>query len=68
MILNIHKIIKNSDKNWAVNPPYMENIMYLACNAILKAFKKIERKDFLVIFFMPKWIDDKTYNKLKPLK
>lgn len=61
-------LIKNSDKNWAVNPPYMKNIMYIAYKVIMKVFKKIERNDFLVIYFMPKWIDDKTYNKLKKCK
>jgi Phosphorylated CTD interacting factor 1 WW domain len=61
-------MVKNSDKNWTVNPPYIEDIMYTAYQQIMKAFKKIERNDFLVIYFMPFWEHNKTYNKLKESK
>lgn len=61
-------IVKNSDKNWTVNPPYMPNIMYIAYKKIMKSFSLINRDDFMVFFLIPKWEDDKTYIKLKKCK
>lgn len=64
-----HKIlIKHSDKNWTVNPPYMPNVMLMAYREIMKAFKKIKREDFLIIYLMPKWDNDISYNKFKNCK
>jgi hypothetical protein len=61
-----HKIlVKNSDKNWTVNPPYMPILMLVAYKEVMKAFKKIERKDFLVIVLIPKWEEDEAYKKFK---
>lgn len=58
-------LIKNSEKNWTVNPPYMENLMEYASKELLKAIEKIERQNFLAIWLMPKWTDNKTYKYLK---
>jgi hypothetical protein len=61
-------LVKNSNHNWTVNPPYMENLMEYASKQMIKAIKKIERKDFLAIWLMPKWEDNKTYQYLKNSK
>lgn len=61
-------IIKNSDKNWTVNPPYMENLMEYASKQLIKAIEHIDREDFLAIWLMPKWKDSKTYQYLKTSK
>jgi hypothetical protein len=64
-----HKaLVKNSDKNWTVNPPYMTNVMYMVYKEVMKAFKKIKRHDFLVIVLIPKWTDDRAYIKFTKCK
>jgi len=61
-----HKIlVKYSDKNWTVNPPYFPAVMLLAYHEVMKAFKKIKRPDFLVIVLLPKWENDIAYQKFK---
>lgn len=61
-------IIENSDKNFTVNPPYIESIMYYAYEQVIEAFENIQREDFLIIFLIPKWTDSQTYISLKNYK
>ena len=61
-------LLKNSDKSFTVNPPYMPNVMYTAYINIKKAFKNIKRDDYTIIVLIPKWETDKTYMKLLKFK
>ena len=62
------KIVKNSDSNWTVNPPYMPNIMMMVYKELKKAFKKIKRDNFVTIILFPKWTNDPAYIKFKNSK
>lgn len=61
-------LLKYNNVGWVVNPPYMENILYDAYKSVMKAFDQITNTNFLVVYFMPKWIDNKTYKKLSKSK
>jgi hypothetical protein len=64
-----HKVlVKHSDVNWTLNPPYMADVMYMVYKEVMKAFKKIERQDFLVICLFPRWPDDEAYIKMSKSK
>jgi hypothetical protein len=57
-------IIKYSDKNWSINPPYMDDLMTMTCNDIIKALDIIKRKDIIITVLIPKWIDSYIYKTL----
>lgn len=57
-------LIKYSNFNWTVNPPYLTNILKYAFNEIVKAIDEIENKNFMVIFVSPKNPSDE-YNYAK---
>lgn len=61
-------LIKYQNVNWLVNPPYMEELMYMTYVKIMKAFEKITNPDFLVIMLIPQWKTNKTYIKLSNCK
>lgn len=64
------KLIANSEFNWTVNPPYVEDIMNYSFNEIVSAIDEIERKDFLVIFLIPKGKEEHRFyhEVIKPHK
>ena len=62
------KIIKHSEKNWLLNPPYIESILYYAYEHSLTALDKITRDDFMIIYMMPKWEDSEVYTGFKQSK
>jgi hypothetical protein len=62
---NWKKIVKHQDKNFTVNPPYIESIMDVMYKNVLKAFSLITRHDFMLIILIPQWEDNEVYSKLK---
>jgi len=56
-------MITNQDKNWMINPPYMEYIIKLSYDIILEVFKNTTNENLLVFYLIPKWTDNETYKK-----
>jgi len=57
-------LLKYSDINWTVNPPYIRSLIDDSIKILLKVVKKTKNKDFLAIVLIPKWEDCIGYNKL----
>lgn len=58
---SLENVLANSDKNWTVNPPYMDTVMKMAYDIIAEALNKIDRKDLIIIYLIPKWTDNESY-------
>lgn len=62
------QIIKHSDKNWSINPPYMDDLMTIVCKNIIKALDIIKREDIIITVLIPFWNDSYIYQKLSNSK
>lgn len=56
-------LIENSNHNWTVNPPYIENIIEFSFREIVAAMEEIKNDDFLVIYLILKR-DNDLYNEI----
>ncbi len=61
---NWKTVVKYQDKNWTVNPPYIESIMDVMYDNVIKAFNEITNPDFLLMILIPKWESNIVYSNL----